>query len=211
MEESELADYLDDIADHAVRSLIKHTGIAPWVTDQEFNDMKQEAILRMLLVLRRGKVLREQRAYLFVAARDAARAFIFWWQRSVRSNAYFSGDRARNKELRARVRLVSLEALEEAGWQARCDEQPEREHAAEPLPPEQSAALFNIFLSDRKKRGGRGLAAAVRDVRIVNCVVMGYTNHGIAHELQITNRDASHYRLSIRNRLRNYLERMNAA
>jgi DNA-directed RNA polymerase specialized sigma24 family protein len=203
MDDERLA-WLLDIAEHAVRSLLKHTGIHSEVTEEDLEDMRQEALSRMLAALARRPQLDDERGYLFVIARWAAMDYVIWWNRGIRSRMYFPPrERAEKRKL---PKLVSLEALEDAGFQARAEER--QEYVREPLPPEQAAALLRIFYDSRSKRGRRGLMAAVRDVRIVNCVVMGYTNTGIAHELGLpSRREASHYRLSIRARLRNYAER----
>jgi hypothetical protein len=207
--DDETVAYLLDIANHAARSLIRHLGLMAEITDEDVEDMQQEAVARLLLIIRRKPEFAdpEKRGYLFAAARIAAMNYIFWWRRGLRCNAHFSQDRQRNKELRNQVRVISLEALEEAGWQARAEEH-EREYTRDPLPVEYNNKLFDIFYRSRNKRGGRGMMAAVRDVRIVNCVWMGYTNAGIAHELGLASRgDASHYRQSIQARLRSYAEK----
>lgn len=211
MEPEEVEFYLD-IADHAVRSLMRRMNLYGEVTGQDLDDMRQEALLRLLdLVHRRPDMANpDKRGYLFICARHAALAWAFWWSRGLASKAYLHQNRKRNSELKKKIRLLSLEELKEVGWEPRSDYD-ERDTLGQPLPPEYNKALFDIFLDARSKRGRRGMMAAIRDVRIVNCVVMGYSNEAIATELGFSSRaDTSHYRRSIRYMLHSHAERVGA-
>ena len=69
------------------------------------------------------------------------------------------------------------------------------------LPPDVKNFLFDIFFTSRIKRGQRGKRAAAREVKIIDLVWQGYSNVGIANELNISTSAAKRYRLNARQRL----------
>lgn len=62
--------------------------------------------------------------------------------------------------------------------------------------------LADLFLKHRKKKGRRGYNAAVRDAKICNLILAGYSNAGIAQELGISEHNIRRYRTDIRKRLK---------
>ena len=54
------------------------------------------------------------------------------------------------------------------------------------LPAVVIASLVNLFLAAKTQRRGRAVEAARRDVRLLDLLVQGYRNEGIALELDMT-------------------------
>ena len=61
--------------------------------------------------------------------------------------------------------------------------------------------LADLFLKHRKKKGRRGYSASLRDAKICNLILSGYSNAGIAQEMGITADNVRRYRTDIRDRL----------
>jgi len=196
-------EYLIDIADHATKSLVKRNLIGANINGDEYDDMKQAAILHLLELSQRRDLTPDLRPLLFVRARYAAFQWIYWWKHSVRQCAYFSNDTRGNSTKRKSINVLSIDEMTENGFQL-----PNQEIIEErkPLSAGINNALFDIFLNTRNKKGQRGMNAAIRDVRIVNYLVMGYGNEGIAFEIGSTKNNISHYRRGIRYRLAERVE-----
>jgi len=193
-----------DIADHATRSLIKRVLIGARISDAEADDMRQAAVLKLRLYGQKHDLNIGMRPLLFVIAKHAAFEWIYWWQHNIRNSAYFCGNRMANSEQRKSIQVISLDGIEDSGYQLAA-EIPDL--ATEPLPKEVNDQLYKILCDERKKKGMRGTMAAVRDIRIINYVVMGYNNTAIDNELNSSGRDISHYRRSIQKRLSNHLNK----
>lgn len=75
------------------------------------------------------------------------------------------------------------------------------------LPGQVVARLVNLFLAARSQRRGRAVQAAVRDVRIVDLLVQGYNNDGVALELGMSVDHVKRARAFIKTTLRTEAER----
>ncbi len=61
--------------------------------------------------------------------------------------------------------------------------------------------LADLFLKHRSKKGRRGKNASLRDAKICNLILAGYSNDGIAQEMGISRHNVRRYRTDIRARL----------
>lgn len=69
------------------------------------------------------------------------------------------------------------------------------------LAPEIAQRLLCDFLAQRQKKGSRGRHAAEQDVRILDLILTGYSNDGIAIETGLSVKSVKTYRKRIRKRL----------
>ena len=67
-----------------------------------------------------------------------------------------------------------------------------------------SDTLEEAFLQQRNKKGDRGRKAAARDVKILEMIIQGYSNDGIALEIGSTPTSVATYRKQIRRRLADF-------
>jgi DNA-directed RNA polymerase specialized sigma24 family protein len=174
-----------DIADHAVKSLIQRNG---YFTDQaEYDDMAQSAIVRILEV-DPSAIDSDPRGYLYRVAYHAAFDWLWWWEFG-KTHAYCRYTRA--------PEVVDIDDVDI----------PEREpdELMPALSEAQQERLVGILLGSRSKRGSRGLAAAQRDVQIINLLVQGYENVGICQELGLPYNCINSYRFRIREALKSYV------
>lgn len=61
--------------------------------------------------------------------------------------------------------------------------------------------LADLFLKYRSKKGRRGYNASLRDAKICNLILAGYSNDGIGQEMDISAHNVRRYRTDIRARL----------
>ncbi|MBD0265536.1 MAG: sigma-70 family RNA polymerase sigma factor [Tolypothrix sp. Co-bin9] len=65
--------------------------------------------------------------------------------------------------------------------------------------------IFEFLINIRKKKGNRGLQAAIRDLQILLLVAAGWKNHQIGLELGLPASHVRDYRKAMRKRFVNYL------
>lgn len=173
-----------DIADHAVKSLIRRNGY--FVDQLCYEDMVGSAIVRMLEV-DTTVITGDVNGYLYRTAYHAAFDWIWWWQFG-KSYAYCRY-----------TKPLQLEDINEM------DRSFDTYDVVSNLSPEQLATLRSILLSGRIKRGSRGEQAAKRDVQILDLLARGYTNQGICQELGLPYSSVVSYRGRIREALQTYV------
>lgn len=174
-----------DIADHAVRSLIRRNGYL--VRQPEFEDMTQSAVVRVLEV-DQTKITGDCRGYLYRAAYRAAFDWLWWWDHG-KPYSYC--------RYTAAPKMVVID-----------EDVPEPEPEPEPrgLTAAEQARLAEILLMGRRRRGARGAAAARREAQIVNLLMQGYESAGICQELGLPYTCVNSYRQRIRQSLRRYID-----
>lgn len=140
----------------------------PPLTEQDWEDFHQEAALAV------WRYSHMSAAYRFVAARSAV------------VTRYVREMMAHNP-----AATTPLDVAERLDVAVPDDE-------AVGLPSDVAVELANLFLAARKQRRGRAVEAALRDVRIVDLLVHGRSNDGIAVELGVPVNSVKKYRNHIK-------------